>query len=172
MKRLLIFLTVAVLVAAAPPALAKKKDVPKGTPPCADITDGSVSYNVEYLLGTIATSRSVTARSVLAAASCPDVTYTLVVLDGDGGTATDDEGVVEETGPNDVEVGRVSAAGDGSNPLFLTAEVSDDDDRWICAYVTTTSADGSVLYDRAPDTGCIVDGENLLGGGGGSGIYR
>jgi hypothetical protein len=160
---------VVALAATASPALAKRGDVPKGAPACADITGGSVSYNVDYVLGTVPTNRSAAARSFLAAASCPTVTYTLVVLDGDGGTATDDQGTVEPTGPA-VEVGRASAVGDGQAELLLTADV-DDDDRWVCAYVTTTSADGTVL-DRAPDTGCIVDGENALGGGGGSGIYR
>lgn len=167
MKRLTTVVLAAALVALAPSAAdAAKKEKIRVT--CADVVGGSVAYTVEPgLLPPLTTTRSVASSTDLAAPSCPGVTYTLHVLDGDGST-TELDGVTYDTGPA-TEIATISRSGDGSNPITHSASV-EDDDAWVCAYLET-SVDGAVV-DRAPDTGCLLAGENGLGGSGGSGVWK
>jgi hypothetical protein len=106
-------------------------------PPCADFIVGDGAG--EGYVGT-----TVVVRNALAKVACPKVTYTLVVLAGDGST----------------ELARLALAGDptwnfnGLPVAQWSLEVPTQTES-ICYYMTSSSANGKVI-DRAPDTDCVV----------------
>lgn len=158
-------------------------------PACADIVGGEGGYlsgtretsageleKAMTSLGELNFTMYVGGDSETPAVSCPDVTYTVVVLDdAEFGTATlsgqTPEGEPFERSfiatPNILTT--VSMQGDGlTNALRFTIPVNDDDDS-VCVYLTTTGTpaggtsdkngaafDGgpaTTLLDRAPDGG-------------------
>jgi len=128
-------LAAALLLPAAVTQVAAYGDA-KG-PPCADFIIGDGAG--EGYQGT-----TVTVRNALAKAACPKLTYTLVVLPGDGMT----------------ELTRSALAGDptwnfsGFPVAQWSVEVPTQTDS-ICYFMTSTGGNGKVI-DRAPDTGCVV----------------
>jgi hypothetical protein len=106
-------------------------------PPCANFIVGVGAG--EGFIGT-----TVVVRNLLAKPACPKITYTLVVLSGDGLT----------------ELARLALPGDPTWNFngFPVAQWSLDvpaQTNSICYYMTSTSDNGKVI-DRAPDTGCVV----------------
>ena len=124
-----ILLAVVALVTAIVPSLAGAADNDVNGPKCADVTSGSLFY-----------TGANNARAILnlAGPSCSFVTYTLVVLDSEGGA----------------ELARVALNGDGTPQIRLATIVSGDADNTICAYVETSV--GKHVFDRGPDEGCGV----------------
>lgn len=119
----------AVPAAAAPPA-----DKPDTRPLCADYTDGEGTYvlaQVDFV-------------ATLSAPSCPDVTYTLFVWDGDGGAS----------GPQTL-IASESQQGDGESLQITWSFLAPDDDAEVCVYGKTFTDKGREL-DRAPDVGCLL----------------
>ena len=106
-------------------------------PPCADFIAGDGAG--EGYSGT-----TVVVRNALAKAACPKITYTLVVLFGDGLA----------------EPARLALPGDptwnfnGLPVAQWSVEVPTQTDS-ICYFMTSTGGNGKVI-DRAPDTGCVV----------------
>lgn len=95
-------------------------------PRCADIVDGSGVYD----------GSTVNFRITTEAASCRAVTYTLYVLDEEGGALLASQ----------------SKRGTGNNQVFFNVSVSDPDET-VCVYATTSV--GRHVFDRAPDSGCV-----------------
>jgi hypothetical protein len=89
----------------------------------------------------------------LAAKSCKNVTYTLIILDNDGDTTP---------------IAQASVLGDGTSAsVAITVENVVTTDGDACAYVTVSR--GKSDLDRAPADGCVVlldDGSSPGGGKG------
>lgn len=133
-------------------AIAAENDV-RG-PACADIIDTDFIYSSD---GTTAT-----AQIHLDVASCPFVTYTLVVLDSE----TDQRFVIDASEPGD---------GDPLNPetgedvVIVEATVPEGErDGTICLYVTTSI--GQRVFDRAPDATNDPSCVELIPGGSAGGL--
>ena len=127
MKKLILLAAVALVTAIVPSLAGAVGNDVKG-PACADIIGGDVFY-----------PSSAGARLDLAAPSCAYVTYTLVVLDEEGGQ----------------ELTRIEESGDGTAQILLSGQ-STDNDSTICVYVETSVGGGKHVFDRAKDTGCIT----------------
>jgi hypothetical protein len=116
-------------------------------PACADVVTGQAEY--------VTTTRgpSVQATMQLAARSCPSVRYTLIVFD-------------DETGGTPLRVLDVRGGHkSGTNVEFGPIGVLDPDGT-VCVAVTTSTRNGKHLFDRAPDTGCVlVTLDNIVGVG-------
>ena len=102
-------------------------------PACADVADGAGFYN----------STGVSLRLALAAPTCRQVTYTLYVLSADGTSQL---------------VTATATRTDGTFAFFDNVTVPGDPSM-VCVYATTSI--GRHVFDRAPDSGCVV-----LGGAG------
>ena len=124
MKRIVAISMLALVVMTVLSVPAGAQDV-KG-PPCADIVEGAGFY----------TGSSVNFRITTERASCRAVTYTLYVLDEEGGAL----------------LATQSQRGTGNTQLFFNISVSDPDET-VCIYATTSV--GRHIFDRAPDSGCL-----------------
>jgi hypothetical protein len=120
------------LVLAMPTAFAVGDDT--SGPGCVEVLDGSAGFDGSTL----------SVRLVLAAPSCRQATYTVVVYDDVAGTQL---------------LTTVSVRGDGSvDPTFgptvqFVIPVSDVNGDGLVCFVATTSI-GPRSFDRAPDEGC------------------
>jgi hypothetical protein len=117
-----------------PTGLATAADDVNG-PPCANIVDTDWGYSADGATATV--------NIHLDVASCPYVTYTLVVQDSltnqtfviDASEVGDGVSLVPETGADVVTV--------------QAAVPEEDQDGFICLYTTTSI--GKHVFDRAPD---------------------
>lgn len=116
-------------------------------PPCYeatsgwDIIDGSGGYTFDLVTQT----GNLSFRAGLAAASCPDVTYSFFVLDG-----------LDPAEPfrSDRVLYTEARTGDGtSESLEYDVTITNDNDTRVCVYHEVW-AEGQLL-DRAPDAGCL-----------------
>lgn len=106
-------------------------------PACADVTDNPAGvYNWANDQNNSTTGQLSNFQVTLAAPSCPDLTYSLTVLE-----SSTDATVVQT----------LSAPGSGSSTLTYNLAV--DDDSTICVFSTTLNGGGKA-FDRAPDEGC------------------
>lgn len=115
-------------------------------PGCADFISGSWGYSLTSNPG----RGSLTVNADLAAPSCPDYAYDLFALD-EAGTRL---------------LAHSSVSGNGAVTLALRASVPGDPllpPSTICIYGTTGR--GGRVYDRAPDTGCIIVSSQTHGDG-------
>jgi hypothetical protein len=122
-------------------------------PRCADIK--STNADATELSRAAYDGSQVAGRFFLAADSCKQITYRLVILDDEG------DATPLATG---------SVRGDGSGPvveIFISGVTVTDGD--VCAYVESTNKRGTKTFDRAPADGCVVlldDGTSPAGGKG------
>jgi hypothetical protein len=138
------------MLAAAGVAVADDVNGPK----CADITSSSWLYSGD---GTTAS-----VDLILAAASCPSISYTLFAQD----SAADETAV----GTPKSARGDGSALPDGTGFVSLTMDIPEGDrDGEVCLYATTSV--GPHVFDRAPDAdlspNCVELTPGGTGGGGG-----
>jgi len=156
MKRfVLVVLSATALAFAA--ALPVGADTVGDAPPCADILSGGASFNVPPQGGA-----DVTGSLITAAASCPNVRYTMWVSywTGDGTT----------TFKVDKFVGDGSALfEDGTDFVGVFSVQVPKKVLSVCIGFTTSQS--STILDKAPDafsppsTGCVSLGQNESGGG-------
>jgi hypothetical protein len=112
-------------------------------PACADIIDSDWVYSSD--------GSEATAILFLDTASCPSVTYTLVVQDSDTETA------IQATAAASGDRTADNASGPGTDSVTLSATVAvPDRDTEVCLYATTSI--GMHVFDRAPD----ADGVSTL----------
>jgi hypothetical protein len=122
-------------------------------PACADIIDTDWIYSGDGTTGTV--------NIHLDVASCPYVTYTLVVLDG----LSDQDFVIDASAVGDGESVNPET---GEDVVTVEATVPEGErDGEICLYATTSI--GRHVFDRAPDAtnnpSCV---ELIPGGSGGA----
>jgi hypothetical protein len=157
MKRVLALLPVAAALALAAALPVGADTVGEVSPACVDITEGHAAFNVPAQGGATATGSLVTA-----AASCPNVTYTMWVSYSAGNGATTlrvdtlagDGSALYEDGTDFV----------GNFSVRVPKSVTS-----VCIGFTTS--EGSTILDKAPDafsppsTGCVALAQNESGGG-------
>lgn len=149
MRRVLAFPLIA-LALLGPAGWATAADDDVRGPRCADITSSSWLYSGDGATATV--------DLFVASASCPSVSYTLVVQDSLSVTAI----VATEPARGDGD----AFFADGTDFVTLTAEIPvDDRDGAVCLYATTSV--GRHVFDRARDAGCLPLIPNGTGGGGG-----
>jgi hypothetical protein len=143
------------LAVVLPTALATAADDVNG-PACANIVDTDWGYNGNPEDPASGTTATVIIH--LDVASCPYVTYTLVVLDSlsdqdfviDGSEVGDGDPINPETGEDVVTV-------------QATVPEGDERDGTVCLYATTSV--GKHVFDRAPDATNNPDCVSLIPGG-------
>lgn len=122
-------------------------------PKCADIQSTSADGNTPSSAAWDGTTGEVNGRFFLGAASCKNITYTLVILDDEGGTVLATESVI----------------GDGSNPLIIQiAGGVADPDGDVCAFITANQRNRTL--DVAPADGCVILLDDGTSPGGGKGF--
>ena len=163
MKRTLCMAAVALVALALPisPAGAAKP-----APACSDVVGGTYAATTELgLPPEFAIAELVQLEQELAAAACADVTYSVVVYDGDGGAS----GPLVAIGGADAPD---SGTGTQADPQRFSIEVNDDDGSVCIAGSTsgTTKKGATVVYDAMPDgVPCLLVVVNDDDGGGSSG---
>jgi hypothetical protein len=133
-KRLLAIPVLAVALAASAAIAPAALDDANG-PTCTDITDSSWAYSLDQATATV--------DIFVDAASCPFVTYSLVVQDSAGETTI----VAGNDAPGDgVELAP------GLDVVTVSATIPlGEQDGLVCLYATTSI--GRHVFDRAPDSG-------------------
>lgn len=120
------------------PAVADDADV-RG-PSCSDIVDGTGSFDGSTVNFTVETAR----------ASCRGITYTLFVTDV---SCPQEFGpCLDGTAP--LVASQVARGNRTTEVTFIVDAVSSDGDDRVCLYVTSSA--GLRVFDRAPDSGCMI----------------
>jgi len=159
MRRVVVLPLIALaLVVPAGWATAAVDDV-KG-PTCADIIESDWFYSGD---GTPASGIVATLTLFLPTASCPSVSYTLVVQD----SLTNTTIVATETMRGDRDADGTS--GPGTDSVTVTATVPESArDGTVCLYATTSV--GRHVFDRAPDATLNPNCVSLIPGGSAGGV--
>jgi hypothetical protein len=125
-------------------------------PACADIIDSDWFYSGDPTDPASGTTATVT--FFVAAASCPSVSYTLVVQDSLTETAIVATGTMRGDGIAD------NTSGLGTDSVTVSATVPEDErDGSVCLYATTSA--GRHVFDRAPDETLSPNCVSLTPGG-------
>jgi len=149
MRKVLVLTVIAIAFAlSAGWAIAAENDA-RG-PACADIVDTDWFYSPDGTTATVIIHLDV--------ASCPYVTYKLVVLD----SLTNQTLVIDDSAPGDgVSLNELT----GEDVVTVEATVPEGQrDGTICLYATTSI--GNHVFDRAPDATCV----ELIPGGSAGGL--
>ena len=129
---------------------------PVEVPACADMRVATPSY----VFNEVAGSGLLTLDVEVAAPSCSNIDYRLVVLDG----VEEDAAILTETSVTGNGVARAGLSGDPGSYGFVSYVIDvPDDDTEICIFSESLS-DGTLL-DRAPDEACLYIGPGNGNGG-------
>ena len=165
MKRLMCAAAVAI-TALTLPITAADAAKPIRTPACADVVGGAAVASSQLgLPPLLSSSEVVELEQQLAAPACTDVTYSIVVYDGDGGTSGPQTHIGGSNAP-------ASGTGTEADPQRFSIAVDDDDD-FVCVAGSTsgtTKKGATVVYDITPEGApCLLVQINDDDSGGSSG---